>query len=100
MLRSASAFTRPPALLMRTASPGCKPKYLRGSTRPSKQVIMMMRALVRGLARRVENGGAGLYVWANVALRERKLASRGSLGVCSAVIVLGTGVCAGNKSGG
>ena len=60
----------------------------------------MMRGLVGGLARRFEKGGAGLYVWAKVALRERKLAIRGSLGVSSAIMGLGTGVCARNKSGG
>ena len=53
-----------------------------------------------GLARRVEKGGAGWYVWAHVALRERKLAIRGSLGVSSSMMDLGTGVCAKKKSRG
>ena len=41
----------------------------------------MMQGLVGGLVRRLEKGAAGLYDWANVALQERKLAIRGSLGV-------------------
>ena len=81
MLRSASDLSRPPALLIRLASPGFKPRYLRGSARRLKQMIMMMRRLGDFLAKRVEKGGAGLYVWANAALWERKVAIRGSLGI-------------------
>ena len=70
MQRRASAFTRPRALLMRTASLDRKPNCLQRSMRPSKEVIMMMRTLMGASARRVENGVTGLYVWANVALWE------------------------------
>ena len=71
---------------MMTASPGCKPKNLRGSTRPSKHEMMVMRGWIGGLASRLAKGGAGLWVWANVALRERKLATRLSSVLSSAII--------------
>ena len=42
--------------------------------------------------------GACLCDWANVALRERTLAIRGSLGVSSAIVSLMTGVFGGDES--